>query len=131
MLKIGQVEAAKRDENVVNKLRKALTAAGIPSESHERVISACEAESLFPAVYSGSELHASSDDRAARIEAALADPNKLPAIRFALGELRRLGVSIEAATDVAALNKAMTDQNLSAERRMGIKTALARAGIID
>ena len=68
----------------------------------------------------------------AAIEASCADRNKLPAIRFCAGALKRVGLSIEAAADltVAQLDEALAKSRASLEEKFQIKTAMRRIGLL-
>ena len=68
------------------------------------------------------------------IEAAMSGPPHVRgALQFAIGECRRhnLRLTDELATDVVALNAAMTDKNIPTDSRFRIKSALAAAHLID
>ena len=96
---------------------------------HKQILDGLQADGLC----SGGSVNAASASKLSRIEAALADPDRAPAARYGLGELRRLGVKLEASgdVDIDKLNEAMTCAKMSVERRIGCKQALHRAGILD
>jgi hypothetical protein len=80
-------------------------------------------------------MKAAADPKGARlqkIEAALADPNKEPAIGYAVGALRRVGLSVEEVAEggVVKLDAALKAAAMDVTQRMQVKSALIRAGII-
>jgi hypothetical protein len=68
-----------------------------------------------------------------RIEAAANDPKKKAAIQFAVGALKRLGLTIQAAAEmtVADLDKVLAaDSRITLDQRFQLKTALRRIGFL-
>ena len=121
-----------RDSEVEGKLRKALGAAGIDSKFHDRAIDEIEAAGLFPRGSTLDTMSASTMTTfAARIEAAAADPAKSTAVRYALGMCRRLNVDLHAAADPYQLDRELNRAGVPVDRRIELKTALARGGLID
>jgi hypothetical protein len=68
--------------------------------------------------------------KAAKRQRALEDPHMVPVVAQIQGSLRRLGISIEAASDMNALNDALKARNWSTEERLRLKSLLAQIGII-
>jgi hypothetical protein len=69
--------------------------------------------------------------RAARLDAALADPGKKAAITYINGALTRLGLDFVSASDVNALTAAMRSKNLDTATRIEIKRVLSDLGVLD
>ncbi len=114
---------------VVEKLRHHLTTMNVPADYHDRVISAVTASGLIGA--SGSKMHAaaSTGSRLDQIAAAGETPEGAAKLRLALGELRRIGLSLEDATNATQLHAALKGR--PPEQRMVTKSILAAAKIID
>jgi hypothetical protein len=139
MVYIGKLNAARRDENVVARLRAALKAAGIHPDSHEDVIDACDAAGLIPGHFGGGELHASADDvkkaRLAKLNAAMDSDDS--AIRsnatILVGLLRRGGLCLTdvAGGSIAVIDKAFAASKLSTTDKIAAKGMLFRLGAID
>jgi hypothetical protein len=68
--------------------------------------------------------------RAARLDAALADPARQPAIQYAAGALRRLGLDFVSAADMNKLTEAMRERNLDVTTRIELKRVLSDLGVI-
>jgi hypothetical protein len=72
----------------------------------------------------------SSEARRTKLmQAAATDPAMRATLTYALGRLRAIGLSLEAAADKAALDAALKDNPTT--DRMALKGALARIGVID
>jgi hypothetical protein len=72
--------------------------------------------------------------RLARMQAAASDPAMEPTVRFAVGRLRSLGLTLHASAEAGFLGKldaAMREQNVKPTDRIALKSALARIGAID
>ncbi len=135
--------AAAIDHDVVARLKRALSAAGIADEAHSKVISACMAEALIPHVHTGGSLHASAaagagdkQTRLAKLTAAATSSE--PAIQSTVaalsGLLRRSGISLAdvVVDDVAALDRVLASATkpMSVDNRMVAKSLLVRLGIL-
>ena len=68
--------------------------------------------------------------KAAKRQRALEDPLMNPVVQQVRGSLQRLGISIEAAADLATLNDALTARQWTTEERLRLKSLLASIGII-
>ncbi len=124
---ISKMNAASRDYQTETKLRKALVEAGVPAELHDKVVDAVDGQQHVPSAHT---LHASgTDGRLAKIAAAAETPAGAAKLKNALGELNRIGISLETAIDKTALNNAL--KGYDPQRRMVVKAALASAAIID
>ena len=80
-----------------------------------------------------SEKRSAKNRRIDRIEAAKANPQMRPVIEYCTGRLRALNMDINAAaqaSDVGAIDAAMTAHRWDTLQRMGLKTALAKIGVI-
>lgn len=69
--------------------------------------------------------------RAAKLQAAIDDPQKHGAVEYAKGCLRRVGLDFAAASDVNKLNSAMTEHKLDTARRIELKRLLGELGVIN
>ncbi len=124
---VEKMNASSRDYAIETRLRKALVDAGVPAALHDKVVDSVDAQGLFPSAHT---LHASgSDSRLAKIEASAQTPGGVAKLQLAMGELRRLGISLETAMDTTALHNAL--KGYAPERRMTTKAILAAAKIID
>ncbi len=119
------------------RLRRHLDVANVPHEWHDRVIAACQACGLLAssgskevnaAASSGSRL-TSPGSRLDQIAAAGETPSGAAKLALALGELRRIGISLEDATNATQLHAALKGR--PPEQRMVTKSILAAAKIID
>ena len=75
--------------------------------------------------------NSSAARRATRLDAALADPARQPAINYANGALRRLGLDFVAASDMNKLTEAMREKNLDVATRIELKRVLSDLGVLD
>jgi hypothetical protein len=73
--------------------------------------------------------HSAASRRAVLMQAASDDPAMRPTVVYALGRLKALGISLEAAADKSKLDAALRER--PTQDRMALKAALARCGIID
>ena len=73
----------------------------------------------------------SSALRAAKLDKALNDPARQPAIQYAKGALRRLGLDFAAAADINALTTAMRERDLDVTSRIELKRVLSDLGLLD
>jgi hypothetical protein len=69
--------------------------------------------------------------RAAKLDAAMSDPARQPAINYANGALRRLGLDFVTASDINKLDQAMRSSNLNTTQRIEIKKVLSDLGVLD
>lgn len=69
--------------------------------------------------------------RAVLMEAAATDPAMRATLTYAVGRLKSIGLSLEAAADTAALDAALKDNSTNDRDRIALKSALARIGVID
>ena len=80
-------------------------------------------------------ISASAEDRRiARMKAATNNPDLEPAVKYANGALRRLGLTVHAAAEAdfsAKLDEAMSRAKLATADRIHLKTALAKIGLLD
>jgi hypothetical protein len=111
------------------RLRRHLGVANVPHEWHDRVITACQACGLL-ASSASKEVNAaaSTGGRLEQIAAAAQTPAGVAKLQLAMGELNRLGISLETAVDTTALHAAL--KGYPPERRMQVKAILAAAKII-
>ncbi len=80
----------------------------MPHEWHDRVIAACQACGLLASSASNKDVHASSTgSRLDKIAAAAETPEGKAKLQLAMGQLRRLGLSLENALDYKTLNDAI------------------------
>jgi hypothetical protein len=126
MTNIAQVTA---NSETVEQLRHHLTARIIPAELHDRVISAVQAAGLLGTSASKQMHAASTGSRLEQIAAAAETPSGAAKLALACGELRRIGISLEDATNATQLHAALKGH--PPERRMVTKSILAAARIID
>jgi hypothetical protein len=81
-------------------------------------------------------VHASAEDRrAAKQKRASEDPSMEPVVKFAVGQLRRLGLDLHAASKDASfqhtLDQKMKEARFDIQTRLATKSALSHVGIID
>lgn len=74
--------------------------------------------------------HSAEAKRSARLQAALEDETKRPAIDYARGMLSRLGMTFASAADVHALTDAMRKANMDLHQRVELKKLLSDIGVI-
>jgi hypothetical protein len=74
----------------------------------------------------------SAAKRAAKLDAALSDPARQPAINYASGVLRRLGLDFAtAASNPNVLTESMRKANMTTTQRIEIRKVLADLGVTD
>jgi hypothetical protein len=124
-----KIEAARRALRSVDRLHESF---------HAPIMAALQEHDVIPR--DGSELFARSagKTRLERVEAEIeSNPSAKAALRFALGSLRSHGIvpddfiDNDGAAALAKLDKVMAAKSIDPDRRMNIKTACARAGLID
>jgi hypothetical protein len=67
--------------------------------------------------------------RAQKMNSALANPDA-PAVRQAIASLARLGLSAEAAADIAVLYQKLDERRWSTEERLRLKSMLHSIGVL-
>jgi hypothetical protein len=117
---------AARDAHHVEKVRMSLKAAGIPEHYHDAAIDNMDRNGLIP--QAGPEMMAATHRRA-RLQAALTDKAKIPAIRYAEAQLRKIGLGFEC--ELHQLNAALDAHNVPVERRIELKCALSDLGVLE
>jgi hypothetical protein len=73
---------------------------------------------------------ASASTRLEKLASALQNPKSAADATFAVKSLRRHGISLDLAVDVAALGHAMREAGVGLHERFAIKSALGRCGAI-
>jgi hypothetical protein len=68
--------------------------------------------------------------RAAKIDRAAHDPAMAPIVTQAIGSLKRLGLSLEAAADLEKLNDALDAHRWGSNERLRIKGMLHQIGVL-
>ena len=128
MINIQQVTA---NAETTERLRRHLDVANVPHEWHDRVIAACQACGLLAS--SGSKevnASASTGSRLDKIAAAAETPEGKAKLQLAMGQLRRLGLSLENALDYKTLNDAIRGLGEVSDR-FRARAVLHAAGICD
>jgi hypothetical protein len=125
---IGKRDAARAALHNVKSLNPAL---------HDEILDHMDAAGLFE----GGAVRASASGKGSRMDKMQAEvesnPSAKAALSFALGTLRRHGITThdfveeDADRTLAKLNTVMAAKKIDAESRMTIKTALARCYLID
>jgi hypothetical protein len=69
--------------------------------------------------------------RAAKLDAALADPGRQLHVQYAAGRLRSIGLDFVKAADVSRLTEAMRAGNFSTTQRIELRKVLADLGVIE
>jgi hypothetical protein len=119
-----------RDTEVEEKLRRALVAAGVDRARHDAIVSACDAEGLFP----DREVAAVSASASIDKLAAAAERNPV-ALRAAMGLANHFGINLRGGNidrhDLDVQLRAARDRGMTIEKSISFKAGLAACGLID
>jgi hypothetical protein len=112
---------------ILDTLQAAVAAANTVSNMRDLKALRAEIDGMIRAEEARTGLEAM---RAKKIERAASDPAMRPVVTQVLGTLKRLGLTLEAASDLETLNDALEGHRWSSNERLRVKAALHQIGVL-